>query len=139
MHLLAISLLTILAGTLLLAKFKKDMPGKFFAFIAWFFVAVGFILFIGFIAGGICRMTHHGCMGHPDCRPEMMMKDCNPGMHHGFCCPKEMDKEMCCKNPGYMPHDRMMKCCPKQIEGDMMKCCPKHFEGDSVRMPVPKK
>ena len=45
MHLLAISLLTILAGTLLLAKFRKEMSGKFFAFISWFFIVAGFILF----------------------------------------------------------------------------------------------
>ena len=36
MRLLAIALFTILAGTLLLAKFRKDMAGKFFAFVSWF-------------------------------------------------------------------------------------------------------
>ena len=126
MHLLAISLLTILAGTLLLAKFRKDMPGKIFTFISWFFIIVGFILFIGFIGGGICKMTHHGCLGHPNCRYEMMMKDCNQGMH-GCCCPQCMDKGMCSMKPGCMPHD------------SMMKCCPKHVVGDTTKMPVPKK
>jgi len=123
MHLLAISLLSVLAGTLLLAKFKKDMPGKFFAFISWFFIVVGFILFIGFIGGSICRITHHGCTDQPNCRQEMMMKECNHGMHHGFCCPQDMDKEMCCKKPGGMSHDSTMKCCPKHMEGDSAKMC----------------
>jgi hypothetical protein len=127
MHLLAISLLTILAGTLLLAKFRKDMAGKFFAFISWFFIVVGFILFIGFIGGGICRMTHHGFPCRPNCQHEMMMKDWNHGMHGGFCCPPSMDKGMCCKKPGCMSHD------------SMMKVCPKHMEGDSTKMPVHKK
>jgi len=126
MHLLAISLLSILAGTLLLAKFKKDMPGKFFAFISWFFIVVGFILFIGFIAGGICRMTHHGFACHHNCQHEMMMKECNHGMQGDFCCPPGPGG-MCCKKPGGMPHD------------SMMKCCPKHMGGDSTKMPVPKK
>jgi len=127
MHLLPISLLTILAGTLLLAKFRKDMAGKFFSFISWFFIVVGFLLFIGFIGGGICRMTHHGCPGKHDCRHEMMMKGCNPGMHHGLCCPEGMGREMCPKGPGCMPHD------------SIMKCCPGHMPGDSAKMPVPEK
>ena len=127
MHLLAISLLTILAGTLLLAKSRKDMLGKFFAFISWFFIVVGFILFIGFIGGGICRMTHHGFPCRHNCQHEMMMKDCNPGMHGGFCCPPGMDKGMCLKKPCCMSRDSMMKCCPKR-----MAC-------DSTKMPVQKK
>jgi hypothetical protein len=127
MHLLAISLLTILAGTMLLAKFRKDMPGKFFAFISWFFIVVGFILFIGFIGGGICKITHHGFACQHNCGHEMMMKDCNHGIQAGFCCPKGMGKEMCSKKPGCMSSD------------SMMKCCPKHIEGDSTKMPVPPK
>ena len=127
MHLLAISLLSILAGTLLLAKFRKDMAGKFYAFISWFFIVVGFILFIGFIGGGICRMTHHGFPCRHNCQHEMMMKDWNPGMHGGFCCPPGMEKGMCCKKSGCMSHDSVMKCCPKR-----MAC-------DSTKMPVQKK
>lgn len=127
MRLLIISLLTILAGTLLLAKVRKDMPGKFFAFISWFFIVVGFILFIGFIGGGICRMTHHCCPGHPGFRQEMMMKQCNHGMPGGFCCPQGMEKGMCPPRPGCMPHD------------SMMKCCPKHMAWDSAKVPVQKK
>jgi hypothetical protein len=148
-HLLAVSLLTILAGTLLLAKFKKDNPGKFFAIISWFFIVVGFILFIGFIGGGICRMSHHCFPGQGNCQHEMMMKGCDNGMSgmhgmHGMqgcssmgmdkgmqgccgCCSMGMDKEMDCKNMGAMSHDSMMKCCP-----EMMKC-------DSAKMCTPKK
>ncbi len=127
MHLLAISLLTILAGTLLLAKFRKDMPGKFFAFISWFFIVVGFILFIGFIGGGICKLTHHGFPCQTKCQHEMMMKKCDPGMKGKFCCPEGMHKGMCLPKPECMRHD------------SMMKVCPKHMEGDSTKMPVPKK
>jgi hypothetical protein len=137
MHLLANSLLTILAGTLLLAKFRKDMPGKFFAFVSWFFIVVGFILFIGFIAGGICRMTHHGCDGKSDCRHEMMMKKCDHGMQGDFCgpkginkggpcCPQGMRKGMCPEKPGCMAKD------------STMKSCPMHMKGDSAKMPAPK-
>ncbi len=137
MHLLAISLLTILAGTLLLAKFRKDMPGKFFAFISWFFIVVGFLLFIGFIAGGICKMKHHCCPGQNECRQEMM-RDCNHGMRGGHfcppgmgnggpCCPPGMEKEMCAPKSGCMPQDSMMKCCPKQV------VC------DTAHMPAPPK
>jgi hypothetical protein len=138
MHLLPISLLTILAGALLLAKFKKETAGKCLTSIAWFFVAVGFILFIGFIAGGICKIKHHGLGRHHDCRQEMMMKECNPVMHAGQCCPEGMEKEgICCPKgpgrgicppqPGCMPHD------------SVMKCCPGHMEKDSVKTPVLKK
>jgi|WetSurMetagenome_2_1015567.scaffolds.fasta_scaffold29670_4 hypothetical protein len=128
MHLLAISLLTILAGTLLLAKFKKELPGKFFAFIAWFFIVVGFILFIGFIGGGICRMSHHGLPCQNNCQQEMMMKGGPHGMPGGPCCPEGMmNKGMCMGKPGCMPHD------------SMMKCCPKHMVCDSTKMPATKK
>ena len=146
MPFLVISLLSILAGTLLLAKFRKDMPGKFFSFISWFFIVVGFILFIGFIAGGICKMKHHGFGRHHQCRQEMMMKDCNHGMQGGFCCPKGMDQGMGSGKPS-----GMMKCCPEGMDKGMcsgnqacmshdstMKCCPKHMECDSAKMPVQK-
>jgi len=152
MHLLAISLLTILAGTLLLAKFRKDMPGKFFAFISWFFIVVGFLLFIGFIGRGICRISHHGFPGPHKCHHEMMMKGCNYGMHGGFCCPQGIDKGMCLQKPCCMTHDDVMKCCPEDMDkamccpkpgcmshDSMMKYCRKHQESDSVKMPVRKK
>jgi hypothetical protein len=122
MHLLAISLLSILAGTLLLAKFRKEMAGKFFTFISWFFIVVGFILFIGFVGGGICKMAHHGCPGQHNCQDEIMMKDCNHGMQGDFCCPKGMDNGMCSKRPGCMSNDSTMKCCPKHMVCDSTKC-----------------
>ena len=124
MHLLAISLLAILAGTLLLAKFKKDAPGKFFAFISWFFIVVGFILFIGFIAGGICKMTCKELPWRSCCQHEMVMKKCDPVMKGDVFCPHGMHKGICPKKPGCMPHDSMMKVCPKK-----MVC-------DSTKMPV---
>jgi hypothetical protein len=127
MHLLVISLLSILAGTLLLAKFRKDLAGKFFVFISWFFIVTGFVLFIGFIGGGICRMTHHGFPGQPNCRHEMMMKECDHGMQPGLGCPKDMEHGMCGKMRCCMPHD------------SLMKCCTKHMVLDSAKMPVQKK
>jgi len=127
MHFLAVSLLSILAGTLLLAKFKKEPSGKFFAFISWFFIVAGFVLFIGFMTGGIMKMTGHFSTDRHGCRNEMMMmKECGPGMHHSYCLPG-MDKGMCPKKPGCMSHD------------SMMKYCPKHMGVDSVKMPVQKK
>jgi hypothetical protein len=141
MHLLAISLLTILAGTLLLAKFKKDMPGKFFAYISWFFIVVGFILFIGFIAGGICKMKHHCTSGRPDCHNVMMMKNCNHEIPGGFGCPPGMDKGMCPPGPGCMPGMDRGMCPPRpgcMPADSMMKCCPKHMKCDTVKMVAPK-
>jgi hypothetical protein len=160
MHLLAISLLSILAGTLLLAKFKKEIPGKFFSFIAWFFVVVGFILFIGFIAGGICKLKHHGFGPHQNCKQGMMMKDCdhgmmngcNHGMRGGFCCPKGMEGGIHPGRPVCMPTDSTMKCGPKGMDKGMcsgkeacmshdsaMKCCPKHVGGEPAKMQEQKK
>jgi hypothetical protein len=121
MHLLAISLLALLAGTLLLAKTRKEELGKFFAFISWFFIVVGFLLFIGFLGGGICRLVHHGFIGKPNCQQEMMMKGCDHGMQGGICCPEGMDKGMCSPKPGCMSHDSMMKCCSKKMAGDSTK------------------
>lgn len=114
MHFLAISLLAILAGILLLAKFKKDGLGKFFSFVSWFFIVVGFLLFIGFIAGGIGRMSHMHKMGPPEWRHEMMMKD----FHHGMCPCGPMEKPCC------MKHDSMMKSCCKHMVGDTTKVIP---------------
>jgi hypothetical protein len=134
MHLLAISLLSILAGTLLLAKFKKEAAGKLFIIISWFFIAVGCLLFLGAIAGGICRMSHCCMPGQPECRQEMMMKhrgpmgdDCGPmrNCSHemmGGCCSKVcMDKSMCSKDAKCMPGDSTMKCCDKRMECDSAK------------------
>lgn len=122
MHLLVISLLAILAGTLLLAKLKKEALGKFFTFIAWFFIVVGFLLFIGFIGGGICKMTHSCKSGQSECRQEMMMKDCHMGgMHDGMCCQPGMGKGSCEAKGSCMKHDSTMKCCVGHKLGDTAK------------------
>jgi len=153
MPFLAISLLTILAGTLLLAKFKKDTPGKFFTFISWFFIVAGFLLFIGFLAGGICKIKHHGFGRDRNCQHERMMQDCNHGgMQGGFCCPKGMHQGVCSGKPACMPNDSAMKCCPKGMGQGMfsgkpmgmshdstMKCCPKGTASECAKMPVQKK
>ncbi|MEI8007062.1 MAG: hypothetical protein WCI48_12715 [Bacteroidota bacterium] len=95
MHLLAISLLTILAGTLLLAKFKKENQEKIFRCISWFFIVVGFLLFLGFIAGGICKLKHHCFNRHHGFRYEMM------GRVHGCGSPEMMGRGPGC-GPGMM-------------------------------------
>jgi len=156
MHVLAISLLAILAGTLLLAKFRKEAAGKFFIYISWFFIVVGFLLFIGFIAGGICKFKHHGFRHqhgaryemmencHGNCPPEMMRR--GPRFGHGMmmgrgrpCCPPEMmRKGMDCCPDGMM--EKGEDCCPEGMMGKgrecKMKadstCCPGHMkEGQS--------
>ena|ERR1035438_4617723 len=127
MRLLVIALFTILVGTLLLGKFKKEQVGKFFTWISWFFIVVGFILFIGFIGGGICKMRHNCFSGHPNYQHEMMMKNWHHGMWGGRYFPQGTDKGTYSNRPGWMSHDSLMKCCPKQMKGD------------STKMSVPKK
>jgi hypothetical protein len=105
MPFLVISLLALLTGTLLLAKARKEQPGKFFSFMSWFFIVVGFLLFIGFVAGGICRMKHRCGPGRPmfgmergmmkggrECMP---MNQCGQNMHKGMCC-TGMNRDKCC-------------------------------------------
>lgn len=117
MHFLAISLLSLLAGTLLLAKFKKEDLRGFFSFMAWFFIVVGFLLFAAFVSGGICKASHHGFWWDKECNHEMMIDG---------------------------PHKMMMKDCKHEMRGDecqhhgkMTKYCPKHMEGDSLNEPQP--
>jgi len=127
MHILALSLLVILAGTLLLAKVKKDGLGKFFTLVSWFFVVVGFLLFLAAIGFGICRMSHCCKTGGPECRQEMMMKGCQPGMSKDG-----MGKGMC------RPHGECMGPCMHKADcmkqDSAMKCCPGHRGGDSTKM-----
>jgi hypothetical protein len=80
MHFLAVSLLTVLAGTLMLAKFRKEKQGRFFIFISWFFIVVGFILFVFCGIFSISRITHRGRPGYPGFRNEWM----SPGIHRNF-------------------------------------------------------
>jgi hypothetical protein len=129
MHILAVSLLTILAGTLLLAKVKKDGLGKLFTYISWFFVIVGFLLFLGAIGFGVCRMSNCCKSGNSECRQEMMMKGCQPGMvkhgmHEGMCRPHDDCKGPCGPKPGCMKNDSTMKCCPGHMKGDSAKALP---------------
>jgi len=124
MHFLAISLLTLLAGTLLLAKFKKEEAGKFLSFMAWFFIVVGFLLFAGFVAGGICKASHHGFWCDKECNHEMMMHgDYNMMMDGDHVMMKDCKHDM--RGDGCMHH------------GKMIEYCPKHMEGDSLNEPQP--
>jgi len=121
MHVLVVSLLAILAGTLLLAKTKKEDLGKFFVNISRFFIIVGFVLFIGFFIGAICRMAHHGKPGHSGIRHEMMMRHAGPGMTHRMGCPPGMCQSAPGKMARCMPNDSIMKGCPKHLAGDSCK------------------
>lgn len=139
MHVLAISLLAILAGTLLLSKYRKEAAGKFFISISWFFIVVGFLLFIGFIAGGICKFKHHGFRHqqgaryemmencHGNCPPQMMRR--GPRFGHGMMMgrgrggyPPMMQKGMDCCPEGMM--EKGENCCPEGMMGKDRECCP---------------
>lgn len=122
MFLLLISLLAILAGTLLLIKTRKEVLGKFFAFISWFFIVVGFILFIGFLGGGICRLSHHNMPGHPGFRHEMMMNGPRHAMPAGVCCPGGMHKGTCDTKSNCMKRGSIMKGCPCTLKATLLKC-----------------
>ena len=121
MHLLPISLLAILAGTLLLAKTRKEELGKIFAFVSWFFIVVGFVLFIGVI----CIEANGHKSGHPCCKQEMMMKGGCPGMHDHMGCPPPAGM---CKGPGEKKENCMKN-------DSIMKTCPKHSAVDNSKMP----
>jgi hypothetical protein len=130
MHLLFIALLSILAGVLLLAKTRKEQLGKFFTYISWFFVVVGFVLFIGFITGAVCKMSNCCPPGKP-VRHQMMMKGCPQGMEKGKCCSVEMKggkpcsggmmKGQSCVKMGCMKTDSVMKPCPGNAAVDSVK------------------
>jgi hypothetical protein len=127
MRLLVISLLTILAGTLLLAKFRKEPLGKFFTFISWFFIVTGFILFMGSVGGGIYRMSHRGFPGRHHDGYEMRMNGFEHRMPGRCCGPQDMHRGMHRGNAGCFSPDSTMKCCP-----EFMNC-------DSAKIPAQKK
>lgn len=137
--LLFISLLAILAGALLLAKNKKEQLGSIFCYISWFFIAVGLLLFIYFVVGEICHLTHGGKIGQPCCSKELIMKDCKQGLSAGTCSPYGagacMHKDKCMQHGDccVMHHGCMQHmCCMKH--DSTMKACPGHFPGDSTKM-----
>ncbi len=128
MHLLPISLLAILAGVLLLARTRKEALGKFFLFVSWFFVVVGFILFIGVI----CKVTNGYKSGHPCCQQEMT-QGCPHGMHQGMGCPPPMHQGICC--PGEMKKDCSEKMGYSTKSDSTMKSCSKTTGEDKSKMP----
>jgi hypothetical protein len=152
MHVLFVALLSILAGVLLLAKTRKEQLGKFFSLISWFFVVVGFVLFVGFIFGAAFRLSHGVPPGRPG-RHQMMMKGHPMGMEKGKCCSVEMKAGKACQGgmmegkacPAGMMGGKnckaMMengKCCGKMgamSTDSAMKCCPAHMKTDSVKLP----
>ena len=77
MHYLFASLVFIMAGTLLLAKTKKDGLGKFFKFISWFNIIVGFFMFIHVLCGHMNKMIHHCCKKDKACCDKEMKMNCD--------------------------------------------------------------
>ena len=163
MPLLFIALLSILAGVLLLAKTRKEQLGKFFTFISWFFVVVGFILFVGFVFGATWRLTHRFPPRGPMFHNRMMMHRHHPGMPAGKCCVLVPEGEVCCAagikaGKCCTPEMKGGKCCADSMKAGMccqlgmndgkccakmcpmgtdstMKCCPAHAKTDSIKLP----
>ncbi len=125
MHFLVVSLLALLAGTLLLAKTRKEALGKIFSFISWFFIVVGFVLFVGFLCGGLARMHHPGRMGHPGPRPEMRMHHFRGGMPGGMYRPGP--GRFAPPRGGCGMQDSMMNCCKQKAccDSTVVKPCAK--------------
>lgn len=149
--LLAISLLAILAGTLLLAKNKKDQLGKFFYCVSWFFIIAGFLLFIGSVAGEVCYITHGGKIGYAGFHHHLM-KACQQGTPSGTCyfhgqrtcinkdkyiqegCYEKHHKCMqhcrCIHSEKCIHKDCVMKICPRPLPDTSKRLCPKEMSGD---------
>jgi hypothetical protein len=119
-----------------LAKTKKEELGKFFTYISWFFLTVGFLVSIGFIAGGICKLSH-GCLpGKSECRQENMMKDHHHGMNEGNCYDAGMGNGSCEKKENCSKHDSTMKCSSGCTMADTSKmCCPKPKQEVKIKGP----
>jgi len=148
MHVLLIALVVIMAGTLLLAKVKKDGLGKFFKFISWLNIIIGFLMLILIICGGVCKMAHHckkGKEGKEGCNKEMKMDCCKKDMKTGNCffmkkfCDMDNDDEDGGGRVVYIIMNKDMNCDSSMMAGCMNKpgcmnmpgcdtmksCCPK--------------
>lgn len=131
MLILVIGLTIIMAGTLLLIKVRKEGLGKFFSFVSWFNIILGFLMMICFFASGIYKMKNHCKEGKQGCDQRIMMKHCGKSMCKCYCfsnhgCDMDDQDDMDENNP--MFGDTLMK------KGDCMKkpgcdtnksCCPK--------------
>ena len=62
----ALSILVMLAGLYLLAKSKKDSLGNLYIFSSYSAIALGGLLFVGTIVGGVMMSCHHS-KGHSSC------------------------------------------------------------------------
>lgn len=134
MHFLFIALVVIMAGTLLLAKTKKDGLGKFFSFIAWFNIIVGFLLFIFVLCGGACMMVHHCKYAEDGCKQtdmkchqkNMKAGNCFFSKHFGCCGTSDENCKMI-----YIMSDNETTC-DSMMKKDCMKECMKKPGCDSV-------
>lgn len=136
MLILVIGLTIIMAGTLLLIKVRKEGLGKFFSFVSWFNIILGFLMMICFLAGSICKMKNHCKEGKQGCE-QRMMNHCGKGMDKCCCFSNrgcDMDDQDDMDENKAMFGDTLMKkgdCmskpgCGKQVGGDTGKpCCPK--------------
>jgi hypothetical protein len=89
-----LSLLTLFAGMLLLAKTKKDSLGRFFSFISWFIIVISLGLFISYMSRGM-----YGCYKANKCGSSSKYckdKPCMPGNCYMMCC-EHNKMGMCCK------------------------------------------
>ena len=136
-------LLVLIAGTLLLAKTRKDNLGGIFCFVSWFVIVSSFALIVFAISAHICKrmMCHKMCneRGFMPGPGGMMM-----GRGHDGCCAGWDGKEMgmCCKDKekmGCEGKDMNKMGCGGEMGkmkcgGDMSKMSPEQKADDKIKM-----
>lgn len=126
----ALALIAIVFGAKLLAQSKKDGLGAMYKYLAWFVIAMGFLILLC-----DCAQTMRRCMMHREdgrmMRQECMMRDggCNEhGMMGGGQCPMMMNHchhgNIGCMNNSGCCNGGMMNCCGNNNCSDpaMMNC-----------------
>lgn len=158
----ALALIAIVYGANLLAHAKKENLGAMYKYLAWFVVAMGFLLILCDSAQCLmrcCRMHNHrmmqkecmmnqGCCNDPcmmgggnmscgnDPCCKMMMNHCNNNMSCGNdpCCKMMMNQ--ChgnnCCSDGMNCHDGNMTC-PDKGKGGMDPNCPMMKDGKKCK------
>lgn len=71
----SLAALIILAGLYLLAKSKKDSLGSFYLFSSYSAIALGTLLFVGSIVGGVMSCCHHS-KAKSSCHAMMKSDNC---------------------------------------------------------------
>jgi hypothetical protein len=148
---LALALIAIVFGAKLLAQHKKESLSSMYKYLAWFVIAMGFLLILCDVAQSCmrcCQMRHdkmmmrnecmmrdRGCddpcmMGHGNMDCRMMMNHCGHGNNMSCgndpCCKMMMNQcngnNNCCSG-GMNCHDGNMNC-PDGGKGGMSPNCP---------------